>query len=140
MVVEMEVEVTIKKPFPATFLERDYRILTLRLFNASNIPEAWVGANFTASVPIPRANGEAQGVQLSGKAEQVHTEEKTLPLNWTTSDGQQHATGRSAPFSPEPQHARQVIQEYKVMNFYGFNSRYLTLSNICYKFVLFCVF
>ena len=56
------------------------------MINAGNVPESWLGAGFTASIPVPKANNEAQGICLSGKSEngQVDNEVK---LSWSTPDG-----------------------------------------------------
>ena len=55
MIVDFELCVEIEKPFPASFLANDYRIMSIRIINAGNVPESWVGSGFTASLPVPKA-------------------------------------------------------------------------------------
>ena len=86
MIVDFELCVKIEKPFPASFLANDYRIMSIRMINAGNVPESWVGSGFTASLPVPKANNEAQGICISGKSENV-TLENEVKLSWATPDG-----------------------------------------------------
>ena len=67
--VSLNVEVEIEKQFEPSFLSEEYRILTIKLINAANIPESWVGNNFTAALPVPRENNETIGVNFVGKSE-----------------------------------------------------------------------
>ena len=87
MIVDFELFVEIEKQFPKSFLDNDYRILSIKLVNAGSVPESWLGANFTASIPIPKANNEAQGICLAGKTESVAIE-NDVTLSWSTPDGQ----------------------------------------------------
>ena len=69
--MSLNVEIEIEKQFVSSFLGEDYRILTIKLLNAGNIPESWVGNNFTASLPIPKENNETIGnnyISTIGKA------------------------------------------------------------------------
>ena len=87
MIVDFELFVEIEKPFPKSFLDNDYRILSVKLVNAGNVPESWLGANFTASIPIPKANNEVQGICLGGKTDSTAID-NDVTLSWSTPDGQ----------------------------------------------------
>lgn len=51
--IEIDFSVVISQRLPDEFLQKDHRILSLRLLHAANVPDSWLGSNFNASLPIP---------------------------------------------------------------------------------------
>ena len=77
--------------------------------NAGNIPESWVGNNFTAALPVPRENNETIGVNFIGKSENGNID-GPVQLNWHSTEG----TGLPKPqglckiASPEDQNGEKI--------------------------------
>ena len=51
--IEIEFLVAISHRLPDEFLQKNHRILTLRLLHAASVPDSWLGSNFNASLPVP---------------------------------------------------------------------------------------
>ena len=107
--VSLNVEVEIEKQFEPSFLGEEYRILTIKLINAANIPESWVGNNFTAALPVPRENNETIGVNFVGKSENGNIE-GPVQLNWHSTEGTglPKPDGKCKIASPEDQNGEKI--------------------------------
>jgi len=110
--VSLNVEVEIEKQFEPSFLGEEYRILTIKLINAANIPESWVGNNFTAALPVPRENNETIGVNFIGKSENGNID-GPVQLNWHSTEGTAlpKLGGNCKIASPEDQNGEKITHQ-----------------------------
>ena len=65
LTVNFSIKIKINSPLPPDFLRKSHRIMTIRLLHAGNIPDSWLGNNFSASLPIPKGISYYRKLKIS---------------------------------------------------------------------------